>query len=215
MLTSAEYAALHERTDRYDPQRWFEIFSRVRMSKGWVLDFVYSYWGNGGSPWLYARQEAGIRLKTLDELKATYQHGDSWQKRLETDLSPEGFFEIVALARVAPRFHRVWHSFADSAEFICDKQGLRAALGPAAPETAPAGRMPPGEELLTPAQIESLMTNETQPAIEMGTAGATVTLLSMVRPGGLSRQVYAVCAGSPVALKGETMLWERRGGPIH
>lgn len=215
MPEPADYAVLHERADRYDPQRWYELFSHLRMRSGWVLDFVYSYRGNGGSPWLYARKEAGKRLKTPDELKAMCLHGDSWQKLLETDRSPEGFFEVVVLARVAHRFHRVWHAFADSAEFICDPQSLRAALGPAAPETAQAGRMPPGMEPLTQVQIESLMVSDAQPAVEIGAAGATVTLLSMVLPGGLSRQSYAVCAGSPVTLIGETMLWERRGGPIY
>ena len=210
MMLPEALKTLQEHPDRYDPNRWLELFPHVRMRPGWVLDFVYRYWGNGGAPVLYARAARGPRRAAVDE----NQRG-AWQSALVPDGSGEGIFETVVLARVAHRFHRVWHAFADNAEFICDRDGLRAELGDPVAETPTQPHLPVGAGGLTQDGIDTLMARDTTPRIQLADGSATITLLSVCRPGGLSEQTYEVRAGQPVRMTNETMLWELRGGPIY
>ncbi len=201
---------LHEHPDRYDPNRWFEIFSRVRMRPGWVLDFAYRYWGNGGVPALYARETGGPRLAAVEENESS-----AWQCALVPDGSAEGIFETVVLARVAHRFHRVWHAFADNAEFICDRESLRAQLGDPVPETPAQPHLPPDAGGLTQKQIDALLARDMAPHVTLAAGSGTITLLSLSRPGGLVEQTYEVRTGQPVRMTNKMVLWELRGGPIY
>lgn len=214
MLPAAELMRLHLRPDRYDPQRWFELFPHLRMQADWVLDFVYAWWGNGGAPHLYARRVSSGRLSVIEQVRAAFPRGNEWQVHLEFDNEPVARFEAVVLARVAPRFHRVWHAHADNAEFLCSTEALCRAVGPAMPEST-TGRMPPGMGPPTPTEHHALLQLDPRPFVTLDHEVATVSLLSIVHPGGLSRQRYLVRRNQPVALSGETLLWRRSGGPVH
>jgi hypothetical protein len=207
-LSAADFERIHEHPGRYDPQRWFEIFSRLRMADGYVLDFVYNFTGNSGGPRLYARREVAPRVGSIKNLQ---DKPDAWQALVEGDLTPEGIFERVVLARVAHRFHRHWHAYADSAEFVCDRELLQRDLK-GCPEPGP--RMsPPGALPMPRAQVLALAEPDLVPSAEIVNGTGVLLILSWQLPGGLSRHWYEVRAGQPVRKVGDYVLCAVTGGP--
>src|SRR5688572_28858451 len=62
--------------ERFDPNRYFEVFDRLHPDDGWVLDYVYHYWGNGGSPLLYPRRRDAPPLTTPDAYSEHFPWGE-------------------------------------------------------------------------------------------------------------------------------------------
>ena len=185
MMTPTALERLHEHPGRYDPRRWLELFPHLAMQEGWVLDFVFAYWGNGGVPRVYARRSGEPRRGGI---AAPADARETWDAKVRCDGSAEGFF--------------------------CDRASLRAALGEPTDEPQ-SPFLPPGTERLTRKRFDDLLALEVRPRVQVDSAEASVTLLSMGRPGGLAEETYAVRADLPVRRTAQTMLWERRGGPIH
>jgi hypothetical protein len=213
LMQPQDLARLHEHPNRYDPQRWFEIFRHLHLKDGYVLDFVYHLHGNTGAPLLYARRAGEPRRGSVGDQPA---EREEWQAVLDDDRTPAGLFERVVLARVAHRFHRHWHAFADQAEFICGREELQRELE-ACPEPVAGQRvMPPGTLPVPRTEVLARAAADLIPSVEQDDdGGGRVYALSWQRPGGLTRQVYAVRQGCPVRLVGEEKLCEVSGGPIY
>ena len=121
-----------------DPNRWFEVFDRVRPRPGYLVDFVYFFWGNGGRPLLYLRKARAKRLASCDDYWKRFGGNRAspvaWDnqallKNLGFEPSALGFLQLVIYLREAPRFHVRWHDQADDHEFVFTRQRLEAMIG--------------------------------------------------------------------------------------
>lgn len=116
---------------RFDPQCWFAAYTHVRPEPGWVLDFVYYYWGNGGHPLLYLRRAQDARLRTSDEYQQRFGGiggntvASAVAAHLDWDCCPQGALECLLFWNTAARFHLHWHSAAGATEFVVSAAQLQ------------------------------------------------------------------------------------------
>jgi len=191
-------ADLHFWDGRFDPNRWFAVFDRVRARPGYVVDFVYFFWGNGGRPLLYLRKERAKRLAACDNYWKRFG-GDranpvAWDNRallkhLGFEPSAIGFLQFVTYLREAPRFHVHWHSHANDDEFVCTKRRLAAILG-GIPERDEASSAPP--DGVSAEERRKLSALDLRPRILLQGRAADVRLLSFTNFGGFSWEHYRV-----------------------
>lgn len=180
---------------RFDPNRWFEVFDRVRPRPGYVLDFVYFFWGNGGYPLLYLRRERSKRLESCSEywrrfggdLAHPVPHDNpALLEHLGFQPSALGFFQFLLFQREAPRFHLRWHSHADDDEYVYTRRRLAEIL-----ETIPEkdGELLDGISADERALLQAL---DPKPVVALMGKIADLKLLSYTRFGGFSWQDYRV-----------------------
>jgi hypothetical protein len=108
--------------ERFDAGRYFAAFDRLHPEEGWALDYVYHYWGNGGSPLLYARRAGDPPIMTPEAYREIYPWADSqppYLARLAAERSPEGAFQLALFALEAPKFYLCWHSNYFDLELVC------------------------------------------------------------------------------------------------
>jgi hypothetical protein len=107
--------------ERFDANRYFEAFDRLRLAEGWQLDYVYNYHGIGGEPWLYARRAADPPLDSLDAYRARFPNAGTaaFLGHLVSDRTPEAAFQLALFALEAPKFYLNWHSHYFDTELIC------------------------------------------------------------------------------------------------
>lgn len=175
---------------RFDPQRWFSAYAHLRPQAGWVLDFVYFYWGNGGHPLLYMRRADEARLRTSEEYQQRFggSGGSSVASavaaHLDWDLCPLGALECLLFWNTAARFHLHWHSAAGATEWVVSPAQLqRCADGigvhdPQSPFPHPFG--------VSAAQLQSLRSIDPRPEIVLDPANARAQVRVLVREPGVA-----------------------------
>lgn len=180
---------LHQWPGRFDLNRWFEVFDRVRCKPGYALDFVYVSWGNAGHPLLYLRKERSRRLASCAEYWQRYGGGQAnpvapgnraLLEHLGFEPSAMGFFQLLLFLREAPRFYQRWHSQADDAEYVWTRSWL-AELASAIPEKE--GDLRDGISREERAALAAL---DPRPVVTLMGKTAEVKLLSYTQFGGFS-----------------------------
>lgn len=100
----------------FDVGLYFTVLDRLSMEQGQVLDYVYDYEEIGGSPILYAREAAATPYKNYSEYLAAEEAAepaereDYYLRHIETDGSPEGFFQLALLLIQGEQFYQFWHA---------------------------------------------------------------------------------------------------------
>ena len=212
---------LSDAPTRFDPNRWFEVFSHVRPQPGYVLDFVYRFWGNGGFPLLYLRRENETRLKSCEEYWQRFggasntpvPHGNKpLLEHLKYDATPEGYFEFVVFYINAPRFHLHWHNQAGEIEFIVSHDALAQVLSGIATTTIVGGSQTSSG--LAEPQGQQLLTLDPRPKIWLGNNGRSALVTLLVWELGESFAWKRYCVNYPYQpVESETQLILRYGTP--
>ncbi len=101
----------------FDVNRYFEVFDRLRMDKGYVLDYVYNSTRNHAYPLLYARRENSEPLTDMAVFEEAFETttdsvnmSNAYINRIHTDGSRQGFIQLAALQVVADQFYLYWHA---------------------------------------------------------------------------------------------------------
>lgn len=174
--------------ERFDPQRWFAAYTHLRPEPGWVLDFVYFYWGNGGHPLLYLRQATEARLRSSEEYQRRFGGSDgntvasAVSAHLDWDFCPLGALECLVFWSTAARFHLHWHSAAGATEFVASAAQLQRwadRIG----EGDPAAAFPFG---VSAARLQSLRAIDPRPEIVLDPALGRAVLRVLVREPGVA-----------------------------
>jgi hypothetical protein len=179
--------------ERFDPNRYFEVFDRLRPDDGWGLDYVYHYWGNGGSPLLYPRRRGAPPLTTPDEYSERFPWGEQpgvypWLWRLSAERSPEGAFQLALLALEGQKFYLHWHNHYFDTEYVCTPERLAQLLG-----TIPDEREEPSfVDGFTPEQRERLRRYDLAPVVRRAGDFAEVEALVYTKFGGFFRRTVRI-----------------------
>jgi len=93
----------------FDVMQYFRVLDHLSMQPGYVLDYVYRYDGMGGYPVLYVRPAGQPPYATEADLAAG---GDStgYLDFVQTDDTPESYFQFVVLATMGSQFYLFWHA---------------------------------------------------------------------------------------------------------
>jgi len=124
------------KTDQdFDVSLYFTILDQLSMEGGRVLDYVYHYAGIGGAPVLYARKVPAPPYSNYSEYLAAdaaiepEDREDYYLRYIDTDGSPEGFFQLALLLVQGEQFYAFWHAAYNDDRIVSDIEDARARLG--------------------------------------------------------------------------------------
>jgi hypothetical protein len=118
----------------FDVSLYFTVLDRLSMDRGRVLDYVYDYAGIGGAPVLYARKATATPYRNYSEYLAAdaasepTEREDYYLQYVETDGSPEGFFQLALLLIQGEQFYQFWHAAYNDDSIVSDMEDARDEL---------------------------------------------------------------------------------------
>lgn len=105
--------------ERFDANRYFAVFDRLRPDAGWVLDYIYHFWGNGGQPLLYARRAGDAPLESYAAYSERFAGAKApYLDHLAAERSAAGAFQLALFALEAQKFYLHWHSHSFDTETV-------------------------------------------------------------------------------------------------
>lgn len=119
----------------FDVGLYFTVLDRLSMGGGRVLDYVYDYEGIGGAPVLYARKAVEPPYRNRSEYLSAdasakpEEREDYYLRYIETDGTPEGFFQLALLRIQGEQFYQFWHAAYNDHRIVSDPEDARARLG--------------------------------------------------------------------------------------
>jgi hypothetical protein len=119
----------------FDVSLYFTVLDRLSMEGGRVLDYVYNYEGIGGAPVLYARKAVEPPYRNYSEYIAAdaaaepEEREDYYLRYVETDGTPEGFFQLALLLIQGEQFYAFWHAAYNDDRIVSEMEDARASLG--------------------------------------------------------------------------------------
>jgi hypothetical protein len=119
----------------FDVSLYFTVLDRLSMDRGRVLDYVYDYAGIGGAPVLYARKATATPDGNYSEYIAAEAAAEPTEREdyyllyIDTDRSPEGFFQLALLLIQGEQFYQFWHAAYNDDSIVSDLEDARASLG--------------------------------------------------------------------------------------
>ncbi|MCD6567656.1 MAG: hypothetical protein J7K94_02855 [Dehalococcoidia bacterium] len=127
---SHESFAFHD-VLRFDVNRFLEVFDRIRVEDGYMLDYVYSNDVWSGEPLLYARKITSRPLSSEEEYcrlfpdakRAGLGRIDSggylpFLNSVEFEKSASGFFQFAVFYHAVRQFYLYWHACYNDLMFI-------------------------------------------------------------------------------------------------
>lgn len=117
----------------FNVSEYFTVLDRLSMEPGYVLDYVYYFGGIGGEPVLYARKADQAPYRDYAEYSKDNPSGtpldeDDYLNHVQTDGTPEGFFQLYVLQTLAGQFYLFWHANYDDYRIICESSELSPSL---------------------------------------------------------------------------------------
>lgn len=115
----------------FDPNMYFEVFNKIKLMPGYILDFLYINGGIGGEPILFTRK---ITDSPKQFVKQTYLKNDSifsnicYVNHIKFENSPMGFFQFEVFKVVINQFYLFWHSLYNDLYFISGTKHLSNKL---------------------------------------------------------------------------------------
>jgi hypothetical protein len=132
----------------FNVNQYFSVLPNLTMEDGYVLDYVYLYSGNGGKPFVYARQKAQESFDSYEKYSENVKDSIStinpsiafssvmrgtpvvFVSKIKVDGTPEGFFEYIVLQMLGGQFYLWWHAGYYDVNIICDSSKLDDLAGP-------------------------------------------------------------------------------------
>lgn len=121
----------------FNPNQYFKGLTHLKITPGYVLDYVYFTDELGGLPLVYARKSNDAPIKSYDELLESFgeevsgerSYGELLHKydylwQIQIDKTPESYFEFVTLAFLGDQFYLWWHALYNDAKVLCDSSDI-------------------------------------------------------------------------------------------
>ncbi len=129
MAYALDRRALFDWQGHFDPNRYLEVFEKIKLKPGFALDYVFRWTGLGGQPLLYSRKSKEPRLPSIEAFEKKYRDTNHHLfEHLSFEESPEGYFQFALFCLMAPRFYLVWHDNYADLEFVCSAEKLESIL---------------------------------------------------------------------------------------
>jgi hypothetical protein len=170
----------------FDPNRYFEAFSHLRMQEGYVLDFVYHQDGMGGYPLLYARSATHPPYATESEYAAATSDQPDYLSFVLPQESPEGYFEYAAFAMLANQFYLDWHANYNDWRVMCGKDNIEEII------QSFEGKDSFGIQMTAAQKRQARAIDNPQPSVELSAETATVRMLVFTKWGGFYRRTLTI-----------------------
>jgi len=172
----------------FDVMQYFSMLDHLSMQPGYVLDYVYHFDGMGGYPVLYIRPAGQPPYATEADLTAI---GDSpsYLEYVQTDDTPESYFQFVVLAMMGSQFYLYWHASYNDSQIVCDKAGVTGIVASLNGDF--------GYRISLPSRIKAALLKDVGPSINIGEQTAEVRLVTFTRWGGFYQETYTLSRSMP------------------
>jgi len=174
-----------KRGGEFDPNRYFQAFTHLKMRDGFTLDYVYHQDGMGGYPLLYARPVNQAPYADEAAYRAAGEHPNYLEFVVPQDTA-EGYFEYAALAMMANQFYLDWHAHYNDWAVVCGIDDIEQIIQSIANGASVGRPMSPRQ------QQESRAIEDPAPAVALNDETATVTTLVFTKWGGFYRRTLMI-----------------------
>ena len=163
---------------KFDADQYFTVLTHLAPAEGYVLDYVYFAPGGDGWPYLYGRREGEAGYKNA----AAYKDDGypSYEDHLQTDGTPEGFYELVVLSIMGEQFYLSWHGNYNDREVVASRERLEAIIAEMNEEHNP----------FTEEQEKAIRELDVDPRVEIKRNKVLVRVLVFTKWGGFFERVY-------------------------
>jgi hypothetical protein len=170
----------------FDPNRYFEAFTHLRMKEGYVLDYIYHQDGMGGFPRLYARPADQAPYATEADYFAAAADQPDYLAFVVPQDNPEGYFEYSAFSMLASQFYLDWHANYNDWQVLCGRDDVEKIIQVLSSKDAFGIPMTAAQQRAARA-IEG-----PQPSVELREKTAVVNMLVFTRWGGFYRRTLTI-----------------------
>jgi len=172
----------------FDVMQYFSVFDHLSMQAGYTLDYVYHFDGLGGYPILYVRPEGQDPYLTESDMIATGEP-PNYLNFVQTDDTPEGWFQYVVFSMTAQRFYLFWHANYNDQSIVCDKQAVMMTVN--------AMNSMSGQPMPLKTKIQARFLQNVEPRVQTGEDTVTVEVTTFTMWGGFYRRSYTLQRSFP------------------
>jgi hypothetical protein len=164
------------------------VLDHLSMVPGYILDYVFRYDGMGGYPVLYARPVGQPPYATEADLTSSGE-STSYMDLIQTDDTPESYFQFLVLAMVGKQFYLFWHANYNDSQIVCDKgdvTGIVASLD---------GDF--GYRISLASRVRAVLLKDVGPTVNIGEQTVEVRFVTFTRWGGFYQETYTLSRSMP------------------
>jgi hypothetical protein len=172
----------------FDVMQYFSVLDHLSMQPGYVLDYVYYFDGMGGTPILYVRLSSQPPFSSEADLAAL---GDNpgYMDFIQTDDTPESFFQLAVLSLMGSQFYLYWHADYSESQIICAKADVSEIV------TSLNGDF--GYPISIISRIRAALLKNTRPVVNMSEQTTEVRIITFTRWGGFYQQIFTISRAMP------------------
>jgi len=114
----------------FDVNRFLDVFDKIELRKGTLLDYAFYYGGIGGRPLIYTRKVNAPRISANEYIKQ-YEHllrANSYLDDIVIENDPESFFQLVVFTKIVHQFYQWWHAAYNDDRFVFDIKSVQKIL---------------------------------------------------------------------------------------
>jgi hypothetical protein len=178
----------------FDVMQYFTILDHLSPQPGYVLDYVYHYDELGGFPVLYVRTVDTPPYKSEAELTAS-DGLTNYMDFIQTDDTPDGYFQYVLLSLTANRFYLFWHANYSDSQVVCDKADVNRIVASLNGDF--------GYRISLASRIRAAFIKDIEPSIVVNEDSVEVSFVTFTRWGGFFRQSFTISRSFPHAILDE------------
>jgi len=116
------------RENRYDPNRLFEVFDRLRPMDGCTLDYCLYRFDEFKLPYIYTRRIDAEPINDHGEFIRRFPHRRCRIGHIEAEPSPSGYFQLAVFYNTVSQFHLSRHCRPGLAHPVVAQDQLQRAL---------------------------------------------------------------------------------------
>lgn len=176
----------------FDVMKYFTVLDHLSMQPGYVLDYVYHFDGMGGSPLLYVRPADRSSYATEADLAASAE-STNYLDYVQTDDTPESYFQFVLLAMMGNQFYLYWHANYNDSQIVCDKVDVTDIVATLNGDF--------GYRISLPSRIRAALLTNLTPTVNIGEQTVEVRLVTFTRWGGFYAEAYTLSRAMPHAIE--------------
>lgn len=172
----------------FDPNRYFDVLTHLKMQEGFTLDYVYQFQGIGGQPLLYARPLEQAPYPTDGEFSAAKPA--SYLSAVVADDTPQGFLQLAILGVKGSQFYRYWHAGYNDQRILCGSADIEQIIREN--ETSDFGM-----KMDLAQKIKARAISQPDPQVTITANRVTVNLVMFTNWGGFYRRTYTINRAFP------------------
>lgn len=174
-----------KRGAEFDPNRYFETLTHLKIEDHFTLDYVYRHDDMSGYPLLYARPIDQAPYADAGEYAAAPERPDYLASVAPQD-SPAGYFEYAVFAMSANQFYQYGHARYNDWRVLCGAGDVEHVI------RSFAGDSSPGPPMTAAQKQQALAIPDPQPAVVLDDETATVRMLVFTKWGGFYRRTLTI-----------------------